>query len=58
VAEKKPKEQGEQQRRKPAKTPDAHSVEVAFDKIIDAILGAKPEALREHRERRKKSKSR
>jgi len=55
---KKSDEEGAREQQRSAQ-PDAYSAEVAFDKIMEAILGADPEAIRTHKaERRQKRKPR
>jgi hypothetical protein len=55
VPSKKPADKGKPRQGPPAKH-EAHSAEVAFDEVIDAILGADPDAIREHHEKRRKRK--
>jgi len=57
VPAKKPDDKGKPKRAAPAKH-DAHTAEVAFDEVIDAILGADPDAVREHQANRRKRKAR
>jgi hypothetical protein len=52
MPDKKRDDKGKPQRTR-ANKPDAHSAEIAFDEIIDAILGADPEAVRKHRARQR-----
>jgi hypothetical protein len=54
VPAKKSDKQGKQ-RRTPAGKPDADSAEVAFDEIMDAILGADPKVIKEHHTKRRKT---
>jgi DNA polymerase III delta subunit len=44
-------------KREQPETPDAHTAEVAFDEIMDAILGADPGAVHEHLHKRRNQKS-
>jgi len=55
VPTKKPDHKGRPKRASPAKH-DADTAEVAFDEVIDAILGADPEAVRGQKERRRRKK--
>jgi hypothetical protein len=52
VAENKKKDRGQTAKR-PAEKPGHETAMAPFDDIIDAILGANPEAVREHRDKRR-----
>jgi hypothetical protein len=55
VRTKKPAEKGKSEKA-PADNTDAHSAEIAFDEIMDAILGADPDAVRQHQKQRRSQK--
>jgi hypothetical protein len=54
----KPHSDEEAVRRVEQARPDARAVDSGFEAIIDAILNANPEAVRENRDRRKRSPKR
>jgi hypothetical protein len=49
VSDKKPDDKGNRKRRPPGERPGPRTDDLAFDNIIEAILDAKPEVVREHR---------
>jgi hypothetical protein len=53
VPAKRPDDKGKSRQGLPAKH-EAHTAEVAFEEVIDAILGADPEAMREHKAQRRR----
>jgi hypothetical protein len=57
VSDKKTKVGGAKASPRSDKKPGYEAVDAPFDDIIDAILGANPEAIRDHRATRKPKKS-